>query len=194
MVLAYDDCTAQVQEFVIDYRPVTAATTMSLEEYIRPFQSSRWGCGGEIAEPYNTLIADHKSEPVYSNTLIVDTVESGHAWTREGLQRIAELSTLCNDWHDSDAAAPNQRAVALATDVFRQMSRVDFKPSSIDASTGEGICIHFSSGNRTANIECFNSGEIFAATMKKGGEPFIWEVTDKTTFDGLARIYEFIGG
>jgi hypothetical protein len=174
-----DNCTVSVQEYVA-VPQTTQAATMSVTDY--------------FARPATFSWEQSEKAATDNNTVLVESIDSGHRWIREGLQAIAKLGAMDADWHESEIAPPNPHAVALATDVLRRLSDIDFEPSSIDPSTGEGICIYFSGANRTANIECFNTGEILAATIRKGGEPLIWEVTVNTIRDGLARIYEFIGG
>ncbi len=170
--------TIPVQERSCD-TSMAAATTLPVTDYFtRPAPNSCLPRHSEI-----------KDSP---NTVRIENVDSGYRWLREGLQTIARLGTMTPDWHDADVAPPNLQAVGLATAVLRKLAEMNLKPTSIDPSTGKGICIFFVATNRTANIECFNSGELLAAEMRKGGEPLIWEVTENTMRDGIARLHEFI--
>jgi hypothetical protein len=140
-------------------------------------------------------VAEYKvrGPAVKKNTTVgSEDLDSAYPWVREGLQRIAKLGSLDDGWHECGAAPPNEDATALATRTLRHLAAVGFRPTSIDASCDEGVCITFSTPSRRANIECFNTGEVYAATVTRGGDPFIWEINAATLPHGIARIYSFI--
>ncbi|MEZ6146963.1 MAG: hypothetical protein R3B91_16410 [Planctomycetaceae bacterium] len=103
------------------------------------------------------------------------------------------MRVLDDSWHAFGGLPPNEVAISLATTVLEAAAELDFEPDNVDPSVDEGVCISFRDGNRYADIECFNTGDILAAEST-GADPEIWEVDDSD--DGIegavARILDFI--
>jgi hypothetical protein len=170
------------------------AHTIEIREFIK---ESAAPVGSSIAEAIEKLAwHDDKAGAFYvteADTMPSRDLESGLPWVGRGLQEIAKLGSLDPSWHETGAPVPNNVATELATVILQQLSLINFRPNSIDASADEGICISFARRDRTANVECFNTGEVLAVTMPRGGEPTIWSITNGTILSGLVRIHEFVG-
>jgi hypothetical protein len=94
----------------------------------------------------------------------------------EALQSLPRLAQLPRNWDSYGADPPNETAIGLARDVLKAMSDADLKPSHVDPSAENGVCISFVQDTRYADIECFNSGEILAVTSSGDGQPTVWQV------------------
>ncbi len=108
----------------------------------------------------------------------VTVVEEPKKWLHDFIKKLTRLSTLDGGWDSYGAEAPNQWAIDCAREVLKNLSSEDLKPSSIDASAEGGVCLSFQSNSRYGDIECFNSGEIFAVTSKNGEDTEVWEIQD----------------
>jgi len=71
---------------------------------------------------------------------------------------------------------PNVMAIDAAAWVLEYLGKISFMPTRIVASVEGGVAICFVSKDKYADIECFNSGEILAATSDGKNDPNIWSV------------------
>lgn len=110
--------------------------------------------------------------------------ESGSQWLGMQLQTVHRLQQLQPGWDGYDAEPPNSKAVGLARLVLIMLVESDAEPTRVDPSVEGGICISFIRGNRYGDIECFNTGELLAATSDGKSEPSVWTVTPDR--DGIA--------
>lgn len=69
---------------------------------------------------------------------------------------------------------------------------INLLPTRIIPSADGGVTITFYAGDRYADIECFNSGEILAMTKRGSERADIWPVRLERISDSLGRIDEFI--
>ena len=117
------------------------------------------------------------------------------SWLQDALEALARLAQLPHNWDSYGAEPPNETALAHARDVLDAMSEADLKPSHLDPSAENGVCLSFTQGSRYADIECFNSGEILAVTSSGDGKPIVWEVP-ATAIDiklAVRRIQAYLG-
>jgi len=98
------------------------------------------------------------------------------AWLQDSKDKVLRLAALPHGWDGFKAEPPTEEALCWADRVLGLLHNLDFRPDRIDASAEGGITLAFISGNRYADIECFNSGEILAATSNRIDEPDVWEV------------------
>lgn len=97
-------------------------------------------------------------------------------WLEESCKKLTEISKMDDNWDSYGAEAPNQFAIEYAFEVLVILAIEDLKPSSIDASAEGGVCMSFQNDYRYSDIECFNTGEVFAVTSKNGIDTEVWEV------------------
>jgi hypothetical protein len=78
--------------------------------------------------------------------------------------------------------------------VLELLLEINFTPNKITASVENGVGISFIQGEKYADIECFNTGEILAVTSDKQGNPNVWQVDDNldSIKSALEKIYVFI--
>jgi len=122
----------------------------------------------------------------------VTYVDEPKEWLQDSFKRLTELSKLNDDWDSYGAESPNNWTISQARDVLKNLSSEDLKPSSIDASVEGGICLSFQSGLRYSDIECFNSGEIFAVTSENGENTKVWEIMNLNLTSTINHIHNFI--
>jgi hypothetical protein len=141
--------------------------------------------------PFQTV---HKPQSIATDTETIRTADSTSAssWFPRELAKLLRLQSMTDDWHSSDVSPPNQIAIEASICALHRLSDVDLCPSFIAPSSDEGVCLAFESGERYADIECFNTGEVFAMTSTPNGRPTIWEVQDGDLRASIARISSFI--
>lgn len=115
-------------------------------------------------------------------------------WLPEALQVLSKLAALPQNWNSYGAAPPNATAISLARKVLNTISDLKLKPSHLDASAENGVCVSFVQDRRYADIECFNSGEVLAVTSAGDGHPTVWEVPATTPgiTSALAAIQNYL--
>jgi hypothetical protein len=101
-------------------------------------------------------------------------------WLAESDRQLEELLELEEDWDSYGAGPPNQVAVALAKKLLRRFAEADLPAPRVNPSVEEGVCLSFRIGSIYAGIECFNSGEVLAATSDGHGEHRVWEVGSRS--------------
>ena len=137
------------------------------------------------------------SNPVQKNDsqfTSVTVVEEPKEWLHDFVKQLTQLSTLDDDWDSYGAEAPNQWAINCAREVLKNLSSEDLKPSSIDASVEGGVCLSFQTKSHYGDIECFNSGEVFAVISKNGEDTEVWKIQDPLfrIAPAIKRIQSFI--
>jgi hypothetical protein len=99
-------------------------------------------------------------------------------WLVMAYKKLAQFTSLRDDWDSYGAEAPNPWSVDSTRSVLRILSEADFEPTSIDASAEGGVCLSFQHGDRYGDVECLNSGEILAVTSAGGDATEVWEIKD----------------
>jgi hypothetical protein len=108
----------------------------------------------------------------------VDLLKDETEWFVESVEATNRLASLKADWDSYGAVPPNSTSLLAARTILAVLASVDvdFRPTNIDASAEGGVCLAFSCNDRYADIECFNSGEIWAIVAKDGIDPIVWQV------------------
>jgi hypothetical protein len=116
-------------------------------------------------------------------------------WLVAAYKRLSRLAALENDWDSYGAEAPSRVSIDTARNILDVLAGADFEPTSVDPSAEGGVCLSFRRGNRYADIECFNSGEILAVTSSGGDDTCVWEIRgfDQHLENALSKIRTFVG-
>jgi hypothetical protein len=93
-------------------------------------------------------------------------------------KRLRNTTTLADGWDTYQAEAPNAIAHDLAQRVLTTLEGAWLAPARVLPSAEGGIAISFVAGDRRAEIEVYNTGEVVAATYSSRGEPAVWELRD----------------
>lgn len=113
-------------------------------------------------------------------------------------QRLARLASLPANWNGMNSEPPNPTATKNAWEIL-YISYNKFSLSAnikIRASAENGLSVSFTNRGKRAAIECYNKGNILAATYGKQVETEIWDVgqSDIEIEETLERINAFING
>ncbi len=118
----------------------------------------------------------------------VTSIESRPAWLQNALRAVSQLQSVADDWDTYGAKSPSKLATQLARRILVTLAKLDCEPTSITPSAEGGICIALSHGERYADVECFNTGEVLTAIAGGHDEPEVWEVDPSN--DGLLLALE----
>jgi len=115
-------------------------------------------------------------------------------WFLNYISTLEQLRKLPENWDSYGAEPPNLTALYWSKTVLELLLEINFPPNKITASVENGVGISFIQGEKYADIECFNTGEILAVTSDKQGNPNVWQVDDKldSIKSALEKIYVFI--
>lgn len=117
---------------------------------------------------------------------------SSESWLHEAHSKLRTLAALPYDWDGQGASPPNTISHGGARRVLELLHEMSFQPQRILPSVEEGICISFSRGNRYADIECFNSGDIAALVSDGTGNPQAWPVVPDQLRESLERLRDYV--
>jgi hypothetical protein len=183
---------------------------------------SRAKCEGCYTQPYTSGFAQHGS-PIKD---LSDSLASGNAsaqfmasgltlvrvriseffritrkiqaedWLPQMTERLSSIKSLNNGWDGYDAEPPTDIALRLCQMAIGLLHEMNFRPARIAPSVDGGIALCFFVGEKYADLECCNSGEI-AAIIKDRVRGFrkTWDIdpTQEQIKEALREIREFIG-
>ncbi len=92
------------------------------------------------------------------------------------MNQLSRFRHLKEGWDGYGAKPPNEKAVYWAQKVAVHLMRANLIPERVEPSVENGVSISFRHGDKYADIECFNSGEILAVTSDGSGDPHVWHV------------------
>src|SRR2546421_11203907 len=115
-------------------------------------------------------------------------VAEADAW----VDALNDLRLLGTGWDGANSEAPNEESIYWAGRALALLRELHFQPTRVGASVEGGATISFMDGDRYADIECFNSGEILAVISDQRGKPDVWTVPahDAEIIRALERIRE----
>lgn len=93
----------------------------------------------------------------------------------EHLTRLRELPSNPTLWPE-DADGPSQHSIELAAIALAWFNRLRFAPSRVIASAEGGVGVCFVQGDKYADIEFLNTGEILGVTSNRHDRPTVWKV------------------
>jgi len=194
MSVATDDWTVSFDESDRRYHPAsfrTGSSATSLDTYV------------ESAIP---MVRTNTVSPSFSRTAsleeytfvdanALEQITLGSELVAEFRKHFETLRTLADEpytWGDPDEERPNEWARYYAQTALITSLAINLLPTRIIPSAEGGVTITFYNGDRYADIECFNSGDILAMTKRGSERADIWPVRLERISDALGRIDEFI--
>ena len=104
--------------------------------------------------------------------------------------QVDALEHLSSDWDSYGAEAPNTMARKFAHQVLDSLDALQFEPSQVVPSVEGGVVVEFVGDEITADIECFNNGDILAMISDPTKPPDVWPVrsTPKDIHEAISRI------
>ena len=97
-------------------------------------------------------------------------LQRGNTRIWELIKAVEETKTLDHDWNGYGSDPPYDLAREIAKDVLLRSTAI-VKPMRVAPSAEGGIGICFYKGNRYADIECMNTGDILATTSDGRSRP-----------------------
>jgi hypothetical protein len=122
----------------------------------------------------------HKRTRVFSDQALAQTLPRLRSklpsWLQDGNLALAEFSRLPKNWDGDGAEPPNLVSREWSRVILEILLELNFAPTRVTPSVENGIGISFIKGEKYADIECFNTGEILAVTSYGQENPPVWEV------------------
>lgn len=118
----------------------------------------------------------------------VATIEVVQDETKKTLDRIRSLPF---DWNGQGSEPPNTLSLSIAAGVLSLLRQRQMKTDRVAASAEGGVGICFKRRAKYSDIECFNTGEIWALTSTRPGRPRSWRVPRTET--GIRAALDEIG-
>jgi|GEM_PF-6689583 hypothetical protein len=102
------------------------------------------------------------------------------------------LRTLEDNWDSYDAEAPNKNAFDKAQKTIDYLQMVNFPPTKIVPSVEGGLSLLFVRGEKYAEIECDNDGDVICGLSDRKNDPILWEIgVDINLIGTIEKIREF---
>jgi len=101
----------------------------------------------------------------------------------EFLQHYIRLIKIRSDaslWPEG-AEGPSPVAIELANSVLSVLKSKGVPPTKVVASGEGGVGICFVSGEKYADIECLNTGEILGVTTNRRDRPNVWSIDENSS-------------
>jgi len=92
------------------------------------------------------------------------------------LNELQKTAGLQNGWDSYGAEAPTPASASIAKHILSILQQSNMPPSKVAASAEGGVGICFVEGEKYADIEIFNDGEMLATTYRGDSEARIWEL------------------
>ena len=188
--LAKSDSTFQfssgqaVPSLISERRPDAAVSTPTVERR----ESSQSRCVSRYLELADTTwahvfqgTATTQSEPWSHLVWLAQSLLSEQA-TRfaELYERLDRLAELREDWDTYGAPLPNRSSISNARSILALFEKAYLTPAKVVPSAEGGVGIVFVRGERCADVECLNDGDVLAAKYTGEGEPEVWEVKTRS--------------
>jgi hypothetical protein len=124
----------------------------------------------------------------------VELARQNEAWYPASLRKLESFRLLAQGWDSYEAEPPNETALYWAQRSLAILERLGFVPHRVAPSVEGGVSIAWRHGQKNANVEFFNTAEIFAATSDGSGNPHVWEVQPDELTQAMEQIREYVGG
>jgi hypothetical protein len=117
---------------------------------------------------------------------------------REGdglpLERLVDaLEQLPNDWDSYGAPRPERSALVPAKQAIRVAHEIGLDPVQVVPASEGGVALCFTQGDKYADLEFLNDGNVFSAVTDRQGFRQVWPVAVNQIREALERIREFLG-
>jgi len=107
--------------------------------------------------------------------------------------KLRSLATQQSLW-PKGSAGPSAWAIKEAREILEQLQTENLLPARVVASAEGGVALCFVRGDKYADIETLNSGEILGVVANRRDRPSVWEVQQNARgfASAAARIREFL--
>jgi hypothetical protein len=103
-------------------------------------------------------------------------------------QDLRYMSDLPFNWDTYGAEPPRPQTLHRALELLVHLEQRSFVPTRVVPSAEGGVAVFFMRGDRYADIEFLNTGEVLAVTYVGKAEPDVWEITEEPLEPAVERI------
>jgi len=107
-------------------------------------------------------------------------------------KKLRGFPNLHKGWDGYDAEKPNLLVLGRTRKVLKRLEELNFVPTNISPSVEGGTSIYFIKGNKYADFEFFNSGEILGGIANREDEPIVLEIDLNDLDSSIERIQQFL--
>lgn len=105
-------------------------------------------------------------------------------------RRINVIATFTKDWNSYGSDPPSRKAIELSREYLNRLASLDFLPDRVLPSAEGGVGFVFLEGDKYADIEIFNDGEVYAGIS--GDIIDSWEFSRKDLEATIRKIRGFL--
>jgi hypothetical protein len=162
----------------LEAEAMIVATTLA---YVETMDITQWSGTPDLERPRNIIElprAVHAATNEYTDIDVLNNEFANH---------FAKLRAIGNDnslWPEG-AEAPSAFAQVWARITLQQFQLDRFPPTRVTASAEGGIAICFVDGEKYADVEFLNTGDILGVVSTSRDRPVAWEIEHSSR--GLAR-------
>lgn len=144
-----------------------------------------------VGKPPAFTIETHISflQDKYGIAYAARNVEKENAFAKLS-EKLDYLLQLEDDWDNDGAEAPNGESIDTARQILGLIYETDLIPTAITPSVEGGVSIYFVKGDKYADIECFNSGEVLTSKSDRINEPEITELNNENEVKAFLKSIE----
>jgi hypothetical protein len=99
-----------------------------------------------------------------------------------------DMSDLSWNWDTYGADPPAPQTINQALELLVHLEQRSFAPTRVVPSAEGGVAVLFTRGDRYADIEFLNTGEVLAVTYAGKAEPDVWEIAQEPLEPTVERI------
>lgn len=147
---------------------MVAATTL---DYATPIAADQWVGTPSPQRPRVVIArpsAPHTATGLYTDVIGLNGEFAGH------FEKLRAIRTNQALWPEG-AQAPSGYACDWASIMLQRLQRERLLPTRVVASAEGGVAICFIDGNKYADVEFLNTGEILGVTSDRRNRPVVWE-------------------
>ena len=106
--------------------------------------------------------------------------------------KLRTFTKLKKKWDSYNAEAPNFLAIAKTRVVLNKLQELNFIPTDVCPSVEGGTSIYFIKGDKYADFEFFNSGEILSGISDRENKFDVWDVDLDDLDTSIERLKQFL--
>ena len=107
-------------------------------------------------------------------------------------EELDQLKSLPPDWDSYGADPPNGAALAAAGAILQGLRSAELAPDLVLPSAEGGVAIAFVRGDRYADVECLNDGDVLIGLSDDRGAHRVWETSLRLFPEDTTAIRDFI--
>ncbi len=135
------------------------------------------------------MTQSNESKSQFNQIVVKKNLEERYSKFYQQLKRLEELKSK---WDGYSAEKPNNLAISKARNILNTLRELDISPRAILPSAEGGVAICFTEGNRYADIECFNDGDILIGLSDPQSSPKVYETSMDNINKEILNIHGYL--